>query len=278
MISNIGCAEALAMLLLPLLAWSQPKIDYNLDLAQAQGLTVVLGTDPRFQELAKPVLQNPRSQMTISEGMKPFILLVKNTSTKAISMMAVGYNRTYLNRPPTATDVVVDTRGHTGPAFKPGDVVLVAPGIQVLGPNLAYMSPSAHTQVSNEFETAMSVGVVLDSVIFEDGVLVGPDNLGISVRYGAEMRAIEEVIASLHKLNSAGATAAQVREYGQSLAALRPQPSAQGEKLGRDTTFWHDAKLQTLGMRISSSGSTATLDDLITSLSQMHSRLGPVHR
>lgn len=262
--------------LLPLTGLGQNKmrVEYNLNAAHAAGLAVWAGTDPKFADLATQVLQNPRTQMTVTDGMKPFTLLVKNTSGKAVAFIGVRYLHTHYDRPERPWDICIGTTSQVRPALKPDEVTLITPGIQVSGPSFVFTTPRSAQAASNEFETATSVVVNFDSVIFEDGTVYGPDNIGTALRYEGERLAMGEIIGSLRTLKLEGFD--KVVQYGERLAALRAKSAPSSDGRFANQSFWHDSKLQAIGMRVASLKNESDLDQVIASLTQAYGRLSSI--
>jgi hypothetical protein len=256
---------------------SQPRVTYQLDTARAAGLTVTCGTDPAFDELFQDFLRNPQSRLEIGNALKPFSFLVKNSSEKTIAMMGFYYARTYVDRPSTPANIVLDTRAKYLPAFKPGQTVFVSPGVQSVGPNTATMTARQYTQMDNMFATAVAVVAVFDAVIFDDGTVVGPDRLGIAARYEGQRQGASDLLDGLSALRAKKAGPNEVAAYVERLAALRPTPgSLRSGAPSEISAYFHDSFLQLWAMNINNIKNAPSLDDLVSSVSEVKARIKPL--
>lgn len=269
-------AVILLILVLAFPMRSQPIVTYELGTARAARLTVTAGKDAAFDQLFQEFRQNPLSRVEVDDSLKPFTFIIKNTSEKTIAMMGFYYERTYADRPSSSDTLVLDTRQKYQPAFKPGQAVFVSPGVQGVGPNLAMTRPSRNADAANRFGTAVSVVAALDCVIFEDGTVVGPDRLGISVRYEAQRQAASDLFDALSALKASGASPSEVAAYVERLAALRPEPARVEGSLSRNGSYFHDLFLQLWAMKVSLLKTASRLDGLITSAAEIKAAIKPL--
>jgi len=249
-------------------AHSQPKITYDPAAAVAAGLTVTFGNDPLFMEAARPFLQHPKAQFGDLTPLMPYGVVLTNTSSKAIAMFSVIYERVYTGRPwPSNTGTIaINTRNSDGVAnFGPGQSVLIFPGVSLVGPITA-LRQSIIDQEVKVLEGVTSVRLVVDGVIFEDGLLFGPDRHGLAVRYDAERQAIRDVLQEAQKIPANE----DFQQYVQGLASLQlPQLASVAEPL-RDGAFYYQRMRQRLGKSLQQR--TADPDSGLAWLARVHQR------
>jgi len=145
--------------------------------------------------------------ITALEPILPYSIIVRNDTTKRLRMISV---RTYLTNAKGAVitnDIVIGATTVPAVMFEPGSMVLITPPDGGLSTKLrkAMCIPEAamleRRLVSRVefYSRQLQVEVTLDSVVFEDGEVVGPDTMGnlviMNSRTTAETELANEVLA-----------------------------------------------------------------------------------
>jgi hypothetical protein len=130
-----------------------------------------------------------------------------------------------------------------------------------------------HAETARE---ASEILVSVDSLIFDSGLIVGPDKAGNAVRYAAEQHAIRSMLSELKNLKDSGADAGKLEEYLTSLSSTTPRRTTRVEDEARDTQF------HVLIMRKSLAGGLVhrrtNLDGCIDYLEKVSAMMVDLHR
>ncbi|MBZ5579403.1 MAG: hypothetical protein LAP40_22815 [Acidobacteriia bacterium] len=254
---------------------AQQRIQYTFDAVEEAGVLVVPGNDLRFDGALQPFRDNPRSKLIGLEQVRPYGLIITNTSDRPISVVSLRWERDYANQPPNFTLERLDSRQtpDRSAQFLPGQSYMALPRMAGFGPNLALIDPAMAARTAGQFQKANTISVVVDAVIFDDGRLVGPDTGGMAVTYEAERSAIANILRDLTNIQDQGGSP---RAYFQQLLTLRPQRTVQVADSLRDSPYRYDAARFRLATIFASK--TEDAGTAIAALTTMQANIKPVHR
>jgi hypothetical protein len=164
-----------------------------------QGFSILLPDDPHYegelQKLELPQNPNPRQP--------PFSVLVKNTSQRAVVAFGIRFTKRLANgsiatcdfgasQPYALVDLGQPDRYDKQPEG------LVQPGTAQLVTEDGIVDPSSKGYTS--YRTAMPstiISVQLDSVVFDDGEAIGPDQLNVMKRLWAHINAQQDLMEEI---------------------------------------------------------------------------------
>ena len=182
---------------------AMPAVTYSVKAGEFVGVRVLTAADADFDAQLSTIAGNPRSHLSQLVELKPFVLIVGNGSKESIARLTVRFE---LNRPGQKPVVWVHslTTGPLGspPKFTPGESVLAFPGALNVGNGYAAIDSQALAQQISELQGAATVSIMLDSLVFESGLIVGEDRSGASAQYRKpEQLAVRDLLGDLQHLS-----------------------------------------------------------------------------
>jgi len=207
------------------------------------GLTLLSSQDHFFEKLLTSVLGNETTPET--DSLKPYTVILRNNSTKIL----VAYSLRWEYTNPDGRRIHVDysdgdiarlmdgsARKATtdyykaGPTLEPNSLVIVTPSIALKtnsGSRERASDPNYKDvlrRLNSRFSQARDISVTVDGAVFEDGTFVGPNATHLFEKFGAELRAeqqlTEQVVLAANQNRSMGDV---VREIQASLPNSTPQ-------------------------------------------------------
>jgi hypothetical protein len=257
--------------------FAQPKITYQVGAGANVGVSTLTAGDPDFDAELNAFVLNPRSSLPDLREVKPYVLIVRNNSTSAIARLSVRHEVLNADGPPRPRMLTLGGGAAGGTVdFAPGERLLVFTGIQNVAPGAASARPEQIAHHASVLRQAKEIVVILDSVIFDSGLIVGPDKNGNSDRYQAEQQAVRDMLRDLQALKVGGAPAAQMtKEYLDRLAKLSPGRILPIEDDARDTAF-HYSRTQA-GLARWFLFRALDLDGCIVHLASVNGRMKNLH-
>ena len=239
---------------------AQQRIRFDSDVVQQAGVMVTPASDAGFEAELLPFLQNPRSDLAAFAPIRPYSLIIRNTSSKNIAAISLRWDRSFAAAPPNheVMDITPRHNAEMRAQFATGEAYLVFPSQGTFGNNVARTTAHIADRVVREFSSAETVTILVDAIILDDGRLVGPDKGGMSVQYETERQAILDTLQSLQTLRSLNKSHAS---FLQQLAAVRPQPT--NPEARRDVKFNYDK----MRLKLSSLLNPASIEEAITTVS-----------
>jgi hypothetical protein len=131
------------------------------------------------------------------------------------------------------------------PKFTPGESVLAFPGALNVGNGYAAIDSQALAQQISELQGAATVSIMLDSLVFESGLIVGEDRSGASAQYQAEQLAVRDLLSDLQHL-SMGPDWITCQGKLEEIAATKPIPQLPLPNRMADQQFQTGKMRQTL--------------------------------
>jgi hypothetical protein len=201
------------------------------------GIHLLPATSPEFIAALKSAA-DPESIFSI-QSILPYSVMVKNFTEERLLMVTV---RLYLTEPSGKRvwhDVTHGTRkNYPTDMIAPGSLVLITPegGLNTVlsGSNSMHipekkMLSLSLTQLLDQYSRQSEVDITLDSVVFEDGGVIGPDKSGNMQAVNAWIAAEENVITEV--LSRHG------EEVNAFLASVRDTPAPFGGSLDKTDEF-----------------------------------------
>ena len=135
-----------------------------------------------------------------TESLKPYLLIASNSAEQSISRIAIRIELSFPDRSPVQWVHTMMIRNIDGiERFPPRQDIFLFPGIVHVGPGYAMADSQQLDNQLSELRKAQHVSVVLDAVILDSGLVLGPDKTGASTRYSAEQSAISDMLEELKK-------------------------------------------------------------------------------
>jgi hypothetical protein len=213
---------------------AQPEITYATDGVEGSGVSVLTVLDSQFSGKVNAIIGHPRSHLPGINGLKPYILIIQNNSGQTINRIGIRLELFHRDRPPVVWVHTLITSNVNGLShFPSGASMLAFPGIVNVTSEYARADAGQLLDQMELLSKTDRVIVMMDSVIFDSGLIVGPDKSGVSVRYAAERQAVRNMLRELRNCKDG----AEAKEFLQSLATLTPQPSQPVEDLNRDYSY-----------------------------------------
>ena len=202
---------------------AQPETASRLALAPAtvkldsslanHGVTVRTASSPEFSRMLSAKL-GPGTSQSLSP-LHPYMLLISNDSAKVITGMLVRYTRRMTNGRMAYSDHPYGSEDlYRQMGIRPGMSVIVAPGTTVMNSlvqvqkaretaSLSNVQAQTHLFQTAEFASAIGelrsdlytdATISVDSVVFEDGTVVGPDVWGTIENHQLRSQVLSEVL------------------------------------------------------------------------------------
>lgn len=169
-------------------------------------VTMLTGGSPEFMETLASFAD--KAAISALQPLLPYCVLVKNGSASRLMSILVRYELTDGRRPVVTHHFMLGTiRNEPRDMIPPGAVVLITPitslniqlgpgrssiGLQHVG-ELTYFISSTVDLYSRQ----AAISVSLDSIVFDDGTLIGPDKTRNLDRINEWVRAEKDVAAAL---------------------------------------------------------------------------------
>ena len=260
---------ALSLTVLPCALNSQAVPKLEVQFPEANEI-LVEPFDARRHSLPSAVFQEGELQR-----IKRFLFVLTNRSNKAISAMTVLWSNTLSSGRSGNGSNGVDrfSQGIGQPYLLPGAQTLMGPGILHL---LSENRPQAGRLDLARIESADKITISLDIIIFDDGLVIGPDSAGMVSSVENRKVAIRTV------LNEVSSTLAQRGDVSSVLERLRvpppralqaPDPGYVYGVVGEDETVagWVSRIARHLTLMLRSS-------DLDTAMSHLETSIPPFYR
>lgn len=183
-------------------------------------------------ELAKPLLG------TKAEHIARYSFLLTNTSQKPITAVATVWRLTDANgniqELRFTTDSYLDTR--LKPILESGKAIFIAPRVWVQSSSIAAYALSPEfaskeallAQLAQQLDAAAAVDVTVDTVMFSDGTVIGPNKRQFDLELQQRKWAANEVVRLVDD------SYAENRDPIASLKELASRPHARGDQ----SAFW----------------------------------------
>ena len=182
----------------------------SIEVAGLEGITVVSPASPEFNTLATALL-GPLAERALR--LKPYLAIVWNRSPRTV----VAFTSEWISFP-NEYGATTTVRSHQkfpdavcGPALgrtlqqglPPGGHMVISAACNVERESLESGDGEWLDQFVREKDwqlaTATNLRIGLDAVIFDDGLLVGPDTTGLATGFGTHVSAKQEIYATLKK-------------------------------------------------------------------------------
>jgi hypothetical protein len=249
---------------IPLSAWTQSGTSTpSTQSGTSRELTLIHSTDSQFDSL---LTQNyPGLLQTLADypTVRPFLVLLSNETTHSAPAYSIEFNYQAAGAPqgpqfgaPLGQQMRrMFIQGESGTkvdsrAFGPGEVRLISPTFN--------MSPADYREADGRFSVALSqasrpplplsipnmqVSAVVDCVVYQDGMYLGPDHSLLEKRYQAVSDALRDEGAAILKV--ANPTSESVlAQLTQDAAPVRQMPPITGGKVDPDKVYQQTYALQ----------------------------------
>jgi len=240
---------SVAALLVPLTMRGAP-MQINNNGLDAMGITLVDSTDPNFFKLMPQASKTASISATALPSalgaLLAYSVLVHNSSKRPIAGVVVFY--AFNGQPPNTLGgaQLLWTKYADDPKMlQPGTTRLFTPShglAQQINWGMLSLPLSSNQQASiardlSYYQNASSVAVYLDSVVFSNGEMVGPDVYGLMNQWNQHNQADSEVFNAILTLSGSALQSA--------LTAMSQAKPAQPETTP-ETRDWHAWELRTL--------------------------------
>lgn len=223
----LGC-----LLLVASVLTAEPKVTYLADTATtAAGVTALTPADPSFEAAFGDLVRNTPALAALAR-VRPYLLIVQNHSPRSIVTIGVRREISYPDRAPVVWIYTIE-RGDGTPVLLSGKTLV------------AFQGPDASMidHLATELAAATEVVVSLDIVIFDSGLVVGPDKDGATARLAVEKQAIEDLLKQIQ------AAPQGFHALKQHLAAAhRPARNLPLVDWQRDTAYVYQTKQRELAL------------------------------
>lgn len=253
---------------------AQPRVTYLVDAAEEAGIFAITANQPRFDGALREFVENPRSRAPVLDSVKPYILIVKNASRNPIARIVVRHEISYPARSATWTQTLVQIDGTS--ALEPGASLVVFQGISNTVPGAISATPIMLDHLASKLAQADEVIVILDAVIFDSGLIVGPDKTGAEVQYNSEKRAIRALLHELQLVKHTADKDQALEKLLNQLIALTPRRTLPLPEAARDDTFNYQSMLNTMAKSFVTRG--FDLDACIEKATWLDSRMKDLYR
>jgi hypothetical protein len=189
---------------LPAMFGAQPSVTINPVPSSLAGVTLIGPGDPAYLPAVQSLIAP--DQYPAYQPMLPYSVVVRNDTGRAMADVCVIF-------------VVTQAAGHQAGSISecPGNIPpsgpspLLARGAAILvsaAPQYTYIKPrrqlpSASTPRMAQVTGALSIVISLDSAVFSDGTMAGPDSQSNFQRYSAHLAADRDFAAAIKALESA---------------------------------------------------------------------------
>ena len=182
----------------------------TIDVAGLEGVTVISPASPAFDTLATPLLGRLAERAL---RLKPYLAIVWNQAPRTV----VAFTSQWISFPNEYGATTTGRSHHKfpdavcGPALArtpqqglpPGGHMVISAACRVARESLESGDGEWLDQFVREKESelapATNLRIGLDAVIFDDGVLVGPDATGLATAFGIHVSAKQEIYATLNQ-------------------------------------------------------------------------------
>lgn len=200
-IRAILTASLLTLGFIPTMA--MPTVSYS-GLSNS-GVELVPSDSPEFSRVLKQYVE-PKS-LDLIQSILPYTVIVKNNSRERLLMVTIRISARDETGRTTFHDITLGTRNSNSVNMvAPGCTVLITPepGLNTIlraGTLLRIGDQDTDTtlkgllRVAGRYRQKAQVDIALDSVVFEDGHLVGPDSVGILAMVNSMADAEDSVIS-----------------------------------------------------------------------------------
>lgn len=248
---------------LPILAMAQTTI--NIKDLRGDGLTLIPSTDATFEARSAALLGTPSAA---DAPFIPYSVILTNSTAKTVRAYALQWS--FIDKS-GATNGKVHLEqnfdpSQSGTEIAPGGARQLSPQGLVAGSatNLAYTkffdSPNDLARLSNQ----VSITVSLDSVAFEDGKVIGP-NESFAIKVWSQMYAAQHDVAAsaLNQYEKGGPLDSVVAwlQAGSNKRESHPPGSSAYELLGGES-HWYQVYAQMTFHRLLEFSSRSTVDML----------------
>lgn len=177
---------------------AQPVVTITPAPGSLSGVTLIGPNDAAYRASVQALI--PPGQLPAYQPMLPYSVLVRNDTGRTIVDVCLIFDVTQ----PTGykTGSIATSPGSIPPV---GARPLLNPGAQILiaaVPRFDYIGPRGHTPATDspriqQVAAAKSLVIGLDSAIFADGTMAGPDTQNNFLRYTAQLAADRDFAASI---------------------------------------------------------------------------------
>jgi hypothetical protein len=205
------------------------------------GITLVLPEDPKFGLEVSQIV--PAKVASVALALRPFIVIVANTSQRTIVAYSVVWRITDkdgrqstivlpFNYPDalagTANSGAISLKNRQDRPVTPGEKRLVSTQIQVDSSweEQFYLDQlqSFAKDLKQEYADAREIEITLDAVIFSDGLLIGPDQNGLEQQFMIYFESKQHLFRQIAEDLDSGKTVDQAFAPIMTLAANRLSP------------------------------------------------------
>lgn len=220
---KIQCLNLLIRLLAVPACFGYPALVFTTNDVQRHGIIVKQPGHGNFSAALREIAAHPKRKLPDWIGTLP-VLIIENASKQPVARLSVRYDLQFSDRPMVTWvhTLIMAEKGLVG-GLGPGQSVFVFSGVIHVGPGYA-KAPDEQTIASQRslLSQASHASISLDSIIFEDGRILGPDQNGESDRYRAQQAAVRDMLAELRRLAADGPSSAS---YLLRLKDANPRPS-----------------------------------------------------
>jgi hypothetical protein len=211
-------AAALSVLVLS----AQPLVTVASVSDSLSGITLIGASDPVYLPAVSALIG--ASALPPYEPMLPFSVLVRNDTARPLIGLCVIFDVTQFNGMKDGGMVMCSNNippGNSRPLLAAGVQLLASPVSQYIYIKPRHTPPAAlPPERLAEYTAAKSLVISLDSVVFADGTMAGPDTRNNFVSHSAKLAADRDFSAAVLALQSS--PAAQLKNYLENVAS-RPR-------------------------------------------------------
>ncbi len=227
----------------------------------AAGLTLISPADPEFDSRMSAALPEGAR---IALELKPWIVIVANESSRVVVAWSVTFwskfrsgesqrNSVHFKYPDAvanAADSDVTLRARLrGREIRPGEQRIIGAGFE-LWPDADVVTYRDSWLESKPPEDLASLQIELDAVIFDDGLLLGPDHAGLAAQFAEYVAAKQDVYRGMiERIDSSGVSDdvfAPLREAVARRSGYSVAREAAAEALGLQHNIMRDVFQQVL--------------------------------
>lgn len=200
-------AAALSVTALP----AQPSVTVASISESLSGITLIGASDPAYLPAVRALIGD--SALPPYEPMLPFSVLVRNDTARPLIGVCVIFDVIQFNGKKDGSMAMCPDNippGNSKPLLAPGAQLLASavPSYTYIKPRQNPPSPLPAGRLA-EYTGAKSIVISLDSVVFADGTMAGPDTRNNFVNYSAKLAADRDFAAAILALQSGPAAALQ---------------------------------------------------------------------
>jgi len=186
-----------------------------------QGVILIPSTSAEFGGNVSALLGTPSP---IAASLLPYSLILKNMTAQTIRGYALQW--TFFTKDGSVADADYhteqdfDTRRRGGSEIPPGSSRVISPAGLLRSGSMSYAGIGLSRNASAKLATYASITVSLDSVAFENGKVIGP-NEGASIKVWEAMYSAQRDVGAAAVQKMASSSSDQVVSWLQSLATQR---------------------------------------------------------